>query len=402
MILAAAPIAISTHATSKPMPTIISAQEAAQRLIRRHDYVACVEAFIDCRRPGSMPKENYAMIGPGVTQNPNQVINLKEPHGFNVGAAAMPRGITNNLHIHFTAEVFICAAGEWLLRWGVGGRDGEAVLREGDIVCMPTWIFRGFTNIGPDDGWLFTCLGGDDTGGIIWAPDILAEAGSYGLWLTADNEIIDTGPGGAPPPVPLMKPFPAEELEALRRYTPADMEARVLRKADRDFAVATLDGHVPGCGVEWAPVIGNGLTQRRLHAPRVSDPQGFSIEWMRLSPGACTAPFRLAEKMVVVQMQGEAMTVELNEGADKVSLAMGGRDMMSVPGDVTRAFRNNSEQVVEAVVMIPGDQRKVPRFGADVVAAAHTAGWALDANGYLAKAGLMPRSALEAGARHAA
>ncbi len=348
------------------------------------------------------------MIGPGVTQNPNQVINLKEPHGFNVGAAAMPHGITNNLHIHFTAEVFICAAGEWLLRWGVGGRDGESLLREGDIACMPTWIFRGFTNAGSGDGWLFTCLGGDDTGGIIWAPDILAEAGQHGLWLTADNEIIDTGAGGAPPNVPLMPPFPATELDRLKRYTPAEMEARILRRADRDFAVATLDACVPAQGahegaqpVEWAPVIGNGLTQRRLHAPRVTDPQGFSIEWMRLPPGARTAPFRIAEKMVVIQMHGEAMSAEFNSGADKITLAMGWRDMLSVPGDVTRAFRNDSDATIEAVVMIPGDQRKLPRFDAHTVAAARAAGWALDANAYLAPAALMPKGALDAGARFA-
>lgn len=384
------------------MTTIITSEEARARLIRRTDYVACVEAFIDCRRPGSMPKENYSLIGPGVTQNPSQVINLREPHGFNVGAAAMPRGITNNLHIHFTAEVFICAGGEWLLRWGVGGRDGEALLREGDIVCMPTWIFRGFTNVGPDDGWLFTCLGGDDTGGIIWAPDILAEAGRYGLWLTAANEIVDTGPGGPPPDVPLMAPFPEAELAGLRRYLPEEMEARILRSRDREFAAATLDGCVPGHGAQWAPVIGHGLTQRLRHLPRVSDPQGFSIEWLRLPPGARTAPFRIAEKMVVIQMSGSAMRVGFNEGADAVELDMGWRDTLSVPGDVVRSFANPGGETVEAVVMIPGDGRKVPRFAPSLVEAARREGWALDANGYLACAALMPASALDAGARHAA
>lgn len=384
------------------MPVTLSKTEAEKRLIRRAEYVACVEAFIDCRRPGSMPKENYSLIGPGVTQNPAQVINLRERHGFNIGAAAMPRGVTNNLHIHFTSEVFICAAGEWLLRWGPGGREGEALLRAGDIACMPTWIFRGFTNVGPDDGWLFTCLGGDDTGGIIWDPEILAEAGGHGLWLTADNEIVDSGPGGAPPRVPLMAPFPADAIAAMRKYSAAAMEARILRHADRDFAVATLDGVVPGHGPLWAPVIGHGLTQRLGHCPRVTEPQGFSIEWLRLPPGARTAPFRTAEKMVVIMLEGDTMQVEFNRGADAVRQAMGHRDTLSVPGDVMRAFANPSARSVEALVILPGDARKTPRFEPDLVAAARACDWALDANGYLARASLLPKGALLAGERHAA
>ncbi len=379
------------------MPAVISANEAARRLIRRSEYAACVEAFIDCRRAGSMPKENYAMIGPGVTQNPAQVINLRELHGFNIGAAAMPHGITNNLHIHFTAEVFICARGEWLLRWGDGGRDGETVLRAGDIVCMPTWIFRGFTNIGPDDGWIFTCLGGDDTGGIIWDPEILAEAGAHGLWLTADNQIIDTGPGAPPPPVPLMAPFPASEIARLQRYTPAEMEARVLRHAARDFAAATLDGMVAACGAQWAPVIGWGLTQHRAHRPAVPEPQGFSIEWLRLAPGGKTAPLVVDEKMVVILLEGAAMQVALNSGADAVPLVMGPWDTLSIPAGLTRAFANASDAVVEALVILPGDARKTPRFDAATAAAARACDWALDANGYLARASLLPKGALLAG-----
>ena len=149
----------------------VTRDEAAERLIKRSDYVSCSVAFIDCKTPGSHLKENYSLIGPGVTSSADQVVNLREPHGFNIGAAAMPNGITNNLHIHFTAEVFLVFKGEWKFRWGPNGDDGEIVGKAGDIVSVPTWIFRGFTNVGPDDGWLFTALGGDDTGGIIWHPD---------------------------------------------------------------------------------------------------------------------------------------------------------------------------------------------------------------------------------------
>ncbi|KAG1579485.1 hypothetical protein G6F46_015655 [Rhizopus delemar] len=58
--------------------------------------VACKLAFIDCKLPGSDLKENYSMIGAGVTQSEDQVVNLTEPHGFSVGAAAMPAGVAGN------------------------------------------------------------------------------------------------------------------------------------------------------------------------------------------------------------------------------------------------------------------------------------------------------------------
>lgn len=97
---------------------LVPASELKRRTIRRSDWVACNAAFIDCRTPGSDRKENYSFIGTGVSQSADQFVNLTEPHGFNLGAAGMPNGITNNLHLHFTAEVFINFGGTFRLRWG--------------------------------------------------------------------------------------------------------------------------------------------------------------------------------------------------------------------------------------------------------------------------------------------
>ena len=159
----------------------------------------CSLAFIDCKMPGSLLKQNYSIIGAGVTQSAEQVVNLDEPHGFALGVAAMPHGVTNNLHVHYTAEVFMIFRGEWLFRWGADGKDGEIVGRAGDVVSIPTWIFRGFTNIGADDSWIFTALGRDKSGGVIWDPEILAGAAEHGLYLTRDNMMVDTATGAAKP-----------------------------------------------------------------------------------------------------------------------------------------------------------------------------------------------------------
>lgn len=179
---------------------IISAEEARKRLVAPEDMVSCSVAFIDCKLPGSHLKQNYSFIGPGVTQSSSQVVNIPEPHGFNIGAAAMPKGVTNNLHLHFTAKVFLIHEGTWRFRWGPNG-ENEADFSAPAILSIPTWIFRGFTNVSPEDtcGMVYTVLGGDNTGGIIWPPSILNAAREYGLYLSKDNMLIETAPGAPAP-----------------------------------------------------------------------------------------------------------------------------------------------------------------------------------------------------------
>ena len=77
-------------------------------------------------------------------------------------------------------------------------------------------MFRGFTNIGADDGILLTVLGQDDNGGIIWGPKVLEDAAAHGLYLTADNRLVDTVAGDpVPDDVTLIRPMPQEEIDRL-------------------------------------------------------------------------------------------------------------------------------------------------------------------------------------------
>lgn len=372
------------------MSIYLTQEQAEARHIRKTQYVSCDEAFLDCRLPGSMPRENYSIIGPGVTQSASQVVNLKEPHGFNIGAAAMPHGVTNNLHIHFTSEVFICTRGEWLLRWGPRGEEGEYVLKAGDIVCLPTWIFRGFTNVGPDDGWLFSCLGGDDTGGVIWSPDIMGQANETGLYLAEDNQLIDRRAGQLLPlGLKWMAPFPAEEVARLRKVSPQEMRGRVTTAEDRVFSGhALLDACLPGHASQLAPVIGYGITQDRNQRPRVQDPQGFSIEWMRLPPGQEAGPFLISQKMVVICIRG-SVRVAFNEDVSSV-VELQEQDTLSIPGEVWRCFANASGSDVELLLICAGDERKRPRFGETIQVAVGARGVALDASDYLCRTELMP------------
>ena len=365
------------------MTTLTQSQSDA-RHIKRDDYVSCTVAFIDCKKPGSDLKENYSIIGPGVTSSSEQVINLPEPHGFNIGAAAMPNGITNNLHVHFTAEVFIVQKGEWTFRWGSNG-ENTYIGREGDILSVPTWIFRGFTNSGPDDGWLFTVLGGDNTGGVIFHPDIITEAAEYGLYISNENTLIDTSKGDPVPGVgDTIPPLPREEVAKLKEISPEAMLQRMVKEADRDFRPAFIDGG----GAEIAPVIGYGMTQNREHATPITNPHGFSVEWLRFASGQSVSPFTLAEKMVLILRKGK-IRLALNDGGTVV-VDLQEWETYSVPAGVIRAFEAIGDDTAEALVVISGDHRKFPKFSEPALQAARSDGFALDAAGYVATASVLP------------
>ena len=379
---------------------ILTPEELQRRHIRRAQYVSCDDAFIDVRLPGSHPKENYSIIGPGVTQNASQVVNLREQHGFNIGAAGMAPGITNNLHLHFTAEVFIVCEGSFALHWGVKGNEGTLALDEGDVICMPPWMFRGFSNCGTRHGFLMTVLGGDDTGGIIWSPDVMRRARASGLWLGRDNQIIEVPPGGPEPdPARLLPLMPDEEVAQLRRWPAAGLAARAVKPAQRDWRRATLDSLLPGQGWELAPVIGWGLTQHLDHRPAVTDPQGFSVEWLRVLPGQRSAPFVLDHAAVLVHAKGP-LAVDFSHGGRDIGNSVGNSgalraelgawDTLSLPAGASRCFVNTGSVAAEALLIVQGDAPKQPRFDAALHEAAALHDMTLDAGGHIARKSLLP------------
>lgn len=180
-----------------------------ERIVRYGDLIPCRTAFIDAHTPGSDQKENFTIIGAGVSESPDQYVHIKETPGFNIGAAGQPPRCRNSLHSHRTAEVFFVLHGRWRFFWGRWGTAGEVVLEEGDIINIPTGIFRAFENIGTDYGMIMAILGGDDAGGgVIWAPQVIEDARDYGLVLGENGVLYDSKKGMSLPqgvaPMPLL------------------------------------------------------------------------------------------------------------------------------------------------------------------------------------------------------
>ncbi|MEX0969965.1 MAG: cupin domain-containing protein [Paracoccaceae bacterium] len=184
------------------------------RIVRYGDLKPCKTAFIDAHTPGSDQKENFTIIGGGVSESPDQHVHITIPHGFNIGAAGQPPKCRNSLHDHRTAEAFFVLKGRWRFFWGRYGDAGEVTLEEGDIFNIPTGVFRGFENIGTDYGMIMAILGGNDAGGgVMWAPQVIEDAAAHGLILGENGKLYDSKkqqrlPEGVKP-MPLMS---AEEL----------------------------------------------------------------------------------------------------------------------------------------------------------------------------------------------
>ena len=200
-------------------------QEMEARIVRYGDLKPCRTAFIDAHTPGSDQKENFTIIGGGVSESADQHVHIQIPHGFNIGAAGQPPKCRNSLHSHRTAEVFFVLSGRWRFFWGRWGNAGEVVLEKGDIFNIPTGIFRGFENIGQDYGMIMAILGGDDAGGgVIWAPQVIEDARDHGLVLSQQGKLYDTKKGENLPdgvePMPLLT---EDELKTYPEPTSRDV-----------------------------------------------------------------------------------------------------------------------------------------------------------------------------------
>lgn len=364
------------------------------------------EAFMDYRIPGCAPKQNYALIGSGVSQSSKQPVSLREKHGFQVGGVMMPAGVINPPHMHFTAEVFICTQGQWAFNWGFNPEHHTAHLSPGDICTVPTWIYRGFQNVGKDDGFMFTALGGDDTGGILWAPQTLQAAQEQGVHLTQDYQIIDEHLGQTWDSTTMqrLQPMTQDEIDGLRKWTPQQMAQRVIRFDDLQWSpLSMLDFPLAGCGAQLAPVIGHGMSEDRNHLAPVNNAHGFSVEWLKIPAGGCVSVHQIASKQVLTCYKGrveisvcESEFLRLNPEPFATRIIVNSTpctwDSYAMPADVWRSYRNTGDTQAVLLVLSPGDGRKRITWHPDTIVAAEQAGQAIDANGYVAEKRFTDRS----------
>jgi mannose-6-phosphate isomerase-like protein (cupin superfamily) len=310
-------------------------EEMNARIVRYGELVPCKTAFIDAHTPGSDQKENFTIIGGGVSESADQHVHITDKIGFNIGAAGQPPNCRNSLHSHRTAEVFFVLKGRWRFFWGRWGDAGEVLLEEGDIINIPTGIFRGFENIGTDYGMIMAVLGGDDAGGgVIWAPQVIDDAREHGLTLGENGKLYDTKQGETLPegiaPMPVLS---AQELlafpepttqevvpEFVARYW--DMVALSDRQPAKVIGAEAMLRDRPGFEVELLSRASLPATAQSYDANTVLMPMRghWRLSWQdgeaTLNPGdTCAIPPGLAYALTPA-MTGEASCYRVLQTSD--------------------------------------------------------------------------------------
>lgn len=291
------------------------------RIVRYADLAPCYNAFIDCRTPGSEAKENFTIIGPGVSENPAQHVHIAEPHGFNIGGARQPPGCVNSQHSHDTAEVFVVHSGSWRFDLGEHGDDAQVELHPGDVISLPVKTFRGFTNIGDDVGFLWAVLGQDDPGRVTWAPKVFEMARDFGLVLLENGQLVDTTVDEAVPAgARLMRPTSAEDVAKLKRVNCGEVERMVVRVglAPADTFATPIIG--PGGPLDW--------------------PHGFTLERLDIAAGDRLAA-SADPSVVVIFVHRGALVV----GWDGGEATLGEGDTMTVPAGLARGYRADRDTI---------------------------------------------------------
>ncbi len=335
------------------------------RLIRYADLKGLRNAFIDARSPGSDRKENFTIIGPGVSENPAQVVHLPEPHGFNIGGARQPGGCVNSQHSHLTAEVIIVHSGKWRLLYGADKDEGSLDIEPGDVASMPTHMFRGFEKRDEGTGFLFFVLGGDDPGKVVWAPAVFKMAEDFGLKLLKGGKLIDTTlgetvPAGAeleqPPSAALLQKLKAPPKDkmaqcfasgkALKGNPKSPLAREGVEEAGVIVPVATGDGFQPGPIVGWWE-------------------HGFNVRQLTMQTGAAVPLHARAEQEVIFVQDG---TLDVSWTGGRI--LMGAGDTLSVPVGLAHGFRNTASVPLVAFIVRGADSPKAPVFATNHVAAA--------------------------------
>lgn len=342
-----------------PKASQFTRERMRARLVRYGELVPCRTAFIDTRTPGSQSKENFTIIGPGVAENPDQHVHIREPHGFNIGAARQPPGCVNSQHSHETAEVFWIHSGRWRFMTGEHGQDGEVVLERGDTISIPIHVFRGFENIGSGEGFMFAALGGDDPGRVTWAPYVFDDARKYGLVLLESGRLIDTEAGEAvPDDEPVMPATTAKQVAELTRLDSAALESCVARyRATNGAAGSVLARNASGGPVREQPIIGQAIPEEDVPQAPLAWKHGFHLRRLEFGPGACLPAHSRAEEEVWTVHEGR---LRITWGRKFLDLAPG--DVLTVPIGLSRRFENRGLEPAVAFVVRGGNAPFPPQW----------------------------------------
>jgi len=249
-----------------------------ERIAKFNELTPSTLPFVEGRLEGHKERKNYSIVGPGVAEDSEQSVKISKAHGYNLGAVSANPKNGSGLHSHTTAEVFLIYSGKWKFYWGVDGKN-EIILGKGDIISMPTNMFRGFENAGDEEGLIFVVLGNDDPGIITWIPKVLINAKETGLALLDDNSLIDLKKNKIPTGKKLLEPISNDQLQKFDNYSLNEIEKFICRFDNQSKFQNDLDG-----GIKLIQIIGNQFCNQSYN-PLIDQNTGFNLSILKSKNG---------------------------------------------------------------------------------------------------------------------
>ena len=249
-----------------------------ERIARFNELTPSTLPFVEGRIEGHKERKNYSIVGPGVAEDSQQSVKISEPHGYNLGAVSANPKNGSGLHSHTTAEVFLIYSGNWRFYWGADGRN-EIILSKGDIISMPTNMFRGFENAGKEEGLIFVVLGNDDPGIITWVPNVLIKAKETGLALLDDNSLVDLKESEIPPNRKLLEPITNEMLQKFDNYQIHEIEKFICRFKNQTNHEIDLKN-----GIKLIQIIGSNFSNNK-YDHLINHNTGFNLSILKAKKG---------------------------------------------------------------------------------------------------------------------
>ena len=249
-----------------------------ERIARFNELTPSTLPFVEGRIEGHKERKNYSIVGPGVAEDSQQSVKISKPHGYNLGAVSANPKNGSGLHSHTTAEVFLIYSGNWRFYWGADGRN-EIILSKGDIISMPTNMFRGFENAGDEEGLIFVVLGNDDPGIITWVPNVLIKAKETGLALLDDNSLVDLKESKIPPNRKLLEPITNEMLQKFDNYEINEIEKFICRFKNQTNHEIDLKN-----GIKLIQIIGSNFSDNK-YDHLINHNTGFNLSILKAKKG---------------------------------------------------------------------------------------------------------------------
>jgi quercetin dioxygenase-like cupin family protein len=309
-----------------------------ERIARFNELTPSTLPFVEGRIEGHKERKNYSIVGPGVAEDSQQSVKISKPHGYNLGAVSANPKNGSGLHSHTTAEVFLIYSGNWRFYWGADGRN-EIILSKGDIISMPTNMFRGFENAGDEEGLIFVVLGNDDPGIITWVPNVLIKAKETGLALLDDNSLVDLKESKIPPNRKLLEPITNEMLQKFDNYEINEIEKFICRFKNQTNHEIDLKN-----GIKLIQIIGSNFSDNK-YDHLINHNTGFNLSILKAKKGLIED--LIFDKPTILFSQKGTWKVKI----EKDEFNINSKDTFSIPLNtkVSISINNNEECFLNCV-----------------------------------------------------